>query len=178
MSTKTTFKRIALVAVAALGLGVLSVAPSQAVVGTLTITTAAGQAGVTTGASNETTTAASISVSGLISNANDTISVTVIQKSFPSTGSAVRFKLGFVETNTAVGSTINRALGTALVTAESGVNGAVTVYDSTTAFSSTQSQAYVLGGAVGYTGSKINLMLDTTTARVAGTYVYTALVQS
>ena len=32
MSTKTTFKRIALVAVAALGLGVLSVAPSQAVV--------------------------------------------------------------------------------------------------------------------------------------------------
>ena len=32
MSTKTTFKRIALVAVAALGLGVLSVAPSQAAV--------------------------------------------------------------------------------------------------------------------------------------------------
>jgi hypothetical protein len=31
MSTKTTFKRVALVAVAALGLGVLSVAPSQAV---------------------------------------------------------------------------------------------------------------------------------------------------
>ena len=30
MSTKTTFKRIALVAVAALGLGVLSVAPSSA----------------------------------------------------------------------------------------------------------------------------------------------------
>jgi hypothetical protein len=30
MSTKTTFKRVALVAVAALGLGVLSVAPSQA----------------------------------------------------------------------------------------------------------------------------------------------------
>jgi hypothetical protein len=32
MSTKTTFKRIALVAVAALGLGVLSVAPTQAVI--------------------------------------------------------------------------------------------------------------------------------------------------
>ena len=32
MSTKTTFKRIALVAVAALGLGVLSVAPSSAAV--------------------------------------------------------------------------------------------------------------------------------------------------
>jgi hypothetical protein len=31
MSTKTTFKRVALVAVAALGLGMLSVAPSNAV---------------------------------------------------------------------------------------------------------------------------------------------------
>ena len=38
MSTKTTFKRIALVAVAALGLGVLSVAPSSATVGTQSIT--------------------------------------------------------------------------------------------------------------------------------------------
>ena len=179
MSTKTTFKRIALVAVAALGLGVLSVAPSQAVVGTLTITTAAGSADVTTGAANETTTAASISVSGLISDANDTVSVTVIQKSFPATGDSVRFKLGFVETNTAVGATIKRtAAGSALTTAANGVNGSVTVYDSTTAFTSAQSQAYIIGGAVGYAGAKINLMLDTTTARVAGTYVYTALVQS
>jgi hypothetical protein len=32
MSTKTTFKRVALVAVAALGLGVLSVAPSSAAI--------------------------------------------------------------------------------------------------------------------------------------------------
>ena len=38
MSTKTTFKRIALVAVAALGLGVLSVAPSSATVSALTVT--------------------------------------------------------------------------------------------------------------------------------------------
>jgi trimeric autotransporter adhesin len=38
MSTKTTFKRIALVAVAALGFGVLSVAPSQATADDLTIT--------------------------------------------------------------------------------------------------------------------------------------------
>ena len=45
MSTKTTFKRIALVAVAALGLGVLSVAPSSAAAiseDTHTITFAAG----------------------------------------------------------------------------------------------------------------------------------------
>jgi len=35
MSTKTTFKRIALVAVAALGFGTLSVAPSNAGIGSL-----------------------------------------------------------------------------------------------------------------------------------------------
>ena len=48
MSTKTTFKRIALVAVAALGLGVLSVAPSQATVfgETLTIDSATDTATV------------------------------------------------------------------------------------------------------------------------------------
>jgi len=53
MSTKTTFKRIALVAVAALGLGVLSVAPSSAVINsgdetlTLSATTASAALGET-----------------------------------------------------------------------------------------------------------------------------------
>jgi hypothetical protein len=53
MSTKTTFKRIALVAVAALGLGVLSVAPSSAAVlaPTLTLATSAS-----TGNTGETAT--------------------------------------------------------------------------------------------------------------------------
>jgi len=45
MSTKTTFKRIALVAVAALGLGVLSVAPSSAAVSNLSVTVTNGTAG-------------------------------------------------------------------------------------------------------------------------------------
>jgi hypothetical protein len=47
MSTKTTFKRIALVTVTALGFGVLSVAPSQAANAVLTFGTgdAAGAAG-------------------------------------------------------------------------------------------------------------------------------------
>ena len=51
MSTKTTFKRIALVAVAALGLGVLSVAPSSAVVlpgaGTNTLTAVSSSTTIT-----------------------------------------------------------------------------------------------------------------------------------
>ena len=55
MSTTTNFKRIALVAVAALGLGVLSSAPSQATINadyiTVTAATASGFLFVVTGAS-------------------------------------------------------------------------------------------------------------------------------
>ena len=51
MSTKTTFKRIALVAVAALGLGVLSVAPSSAAINATdeTLTLSASSASVAIG---------------------------------------------------------------------------------------------------------------------------------
>jgi len=64
MSTKTTFKRIALVAVAALGLGVLSVAPSQATVSALTVTGANGTSTLSaTGYVSDSTTAATITVS-------------------------------------------------------------------------------------------------------------------
>jgi len=66
MSTKTTFKRIALVAVAALGLGVLSVAPSSAAVSGATISgtnaSVTLRSGSTTLADSDTTTAATISV--------------------------------------------------------------------------------------------------------------------
>ena len=73
MSTKTTFKRIALVAVAALGLGVLSVAPSQAVVGNLTVTATAGTAGNKAGTVQDTSTAALISVSALVGSLSDSV---------------------------------------------------------------------------------------------------------
>jgi len=86
MSTKTTFKRVALVAVAALGLGVLSVAPSSATVANLAVTVTDGTAGLA-GAASDSTTAAVINITGLM-EAGDSITVQVIQKSTP-TGSAV-----------------------------------------------------------------------------------------
>jgi len=49
MSTKTTFKRIALVAVAALGLGLLSTGPSQAAISGETLTATASATSITTG---------------------------------------------------------------------------------------------------------------------------------
>ena len=71
MSTKTTFKRIALVAVAALGLGVLSVAPSQAKPLTITVTPSATTSTIKTG---ETATI-SLIVSGILTANTDSITV-------------------------------------------------------------------------------------------------------
>jgi trimeric autotransporter adhesin len=79
MSTKTTFKRVALVAVAALGLGVLSVAPSSATILTQSLTLASA---TTTGTVNDTNTATltesfysdsqvdSVTITGVITSAN------------------------------------------------------------------------------------------------------------
>jgi hypothetical protein len=88
MSTKTNFKRIALVAVAALGMGVLSSAPSQAVpIGT---TVTAGAAGATTQltattVSSDTTTGTFATVQSLMQSAGDSTSVTFVAKSNPTT---------------------------------------------------------------------------------------------
>jgi len=186
MSTKTTFKRITLVAVASLGLSLVSVAPSQAVAGVLTLTTATGSASVTGGAKNETTTAATISMTGLATASTDTYSVTVIRKSAPATGGSVGFRLAVAETNTAVASEVlaSAALASASVKAlgySTAVSTGVTVenYDSLTAFTtgSAAGVGYQLSGGAGYVGAKFGLLVDSGTTRVAGTYVFTIVVQ-
>jgi len=77
MSKKTTFKRIALVAVAALGLGFFSVAPSSAALSNETITLA-GTTGLTATV-NESTTAVTATVTFFATTAGDsrTINATV-----------------------------------------------------------------------------------------------------
>jgi trimeric autotransporter adhesin len=76
MSTKTTFKRIALVAVAALGLGVISVVPSQAAVSSYALSVDANDA-ISTG---ETATAV-LTQSFFASAAADSAVVTAIIRS-------------------------------------------------------------------------------------------------
>ncbi len=88
MSTKTTFKRVALVAVAALGLGVLSVAPSSAVVSGLTVTVTNGTAGLSAGGgASDSSTAARINVAGFV-EVRDSVTITVVEKSKPTGGSS------------------------------------------------------------------------------------------
>jgi trimeric autotransporter adhesin len=93
MSTKTTFKRVALVAVAALGLGVLSVVPSSATASGTAVTavsngTATFRAGSTTVVDSDSTTAATVSVSSLLTTSGDTVSVVFYEKSRPATAAS------------------------------------------------------------------------------------------
>jgi hypothetical protein len=100
MSTKTTFKRVALVAVAALGLGVLATAPSQATVqaGSLTLSSV-----TSTQLTSETSTssAAVATASFLNTDAADTLSVTAFLMSAPS-GNTASPTLQLTETSSAI----------------------------------------------------------------------------
>jgi len=82
MSTKTTFKRVALVAVAALGLGVLATAPSQATVSANSLTLSSATSTQFTGETS-TASAAVATLAFLNSNAGDTVSVTAYLMSAP-----------------------------------------------------------------------------------------------
>jgi trimeric autotransporter adhesin len=101
MSTKTTFKRIALVAVAALGFGVISVAPSQADVTGLVVTTTNGTGAVTGVRTGESTTAATIKVQFLGLATSDTVSVTIAAGlGNPTTANLAGAGLWFTESTT------------------------------------------------------------------------------
>ena len=94
MSSKTNFKRIALVAAAALGIGVLSAIPSSATVSDLTVTVANGTSTIysgTTGGTSDTRTAALITVTGLFDNDGDSITVQAAAKSIPTDASRVAY---------------------------------------------------------------------------------------
>jgi hypothetical protein len=103
MSTKTTFKRISLVAVAALGLGVLSVVPSSAAVNAdaLTVANTAGTAAtafsVNYGETVTATTSAIAKISYLPSSLTDSMSVTASLVSAPA-GAVVLPRLALVDT--------------------------------------------------------------------------------
>jgi len=175
MSTKTTFKRIALVAVAALGLGVLSVAPSSAAIsGDLTFTVTNG---TSTAAQSDTTTAAIVSVQGLLTAANDTITVKVIAKGNPPTptGDLVTptFRFGILDTATASNSTSSKVTKT-IPAATSLLTGA---FYNGLADSATAPTFGVYNTSVpAYSGARFWAQLDSVTAPMHGDYTYTALV--
>jgi hypothetical protein len=123
MSTKTTFKRIALVAVAALGFGVLSVVPSQAVVSGLVVTATDGTA---THLNSDSRTAASINVQFLALNGPvDSVTVEIVAASaFPATSTDVLLNSGFffTESTTSMGGNDHPTVDTGTVGAAANSN--------------------------------------------------------
>jgi hypothetical protein len=105
MSTKTTFKRIALVAVAALGLGVLSVAPSNAAVQADTLSLSAATASTTVG----TAVTVDVTASFIQETTSDSMTVALTYEAAPA-GIAIN-EVTF--TNTATAATTD--LGTPVV---------------------------------------------------------------
>jgi len=178
MSTTTNFKRIALVAVAALGLGVLSAVPSSAAVSGVTVTVTNGTSTLqtgTTGGKSDTSTAAVINVTGL-QGSGDSITVTAAAKSVPTGASRVAL-LGILDTNTTSGWARTDVddltkMSTTLVLTGSGAY----VTDSETIATA----AYTLaGGSAGYVGARFFLQLESGTGTtIAGTYTYTVTVKS
>jgi len=99
MSTKTTFKRIALVTVAALGFGVMSVVPSNAVINADSLTLSAATAAQNT-AETQTATSAVATISFLPTAQGDSMSVTASLVSGPAGNTALPY-LSVTETASA-----------------------------------------------------------------------------
>ena len=173
MSTTTNFKRIALVAVAALGMGLLSSAPSQAtfqgVAGSRVTITAVNGTGSLEGAASDSTTAGTVAVTGLALAASDSYSITAIKKSWPAlTTSTATPDLRFMLVDT--------ASSTAGVTARYPANSED--MNKTTDSATTVAVGATSGGANSYVASKWYAFQEslTSTDRIAGTYVYTLIV--
>jgi len=105
MSTTTNFKRIALVAVAALGLGVLSSVPSQATINSDAVTLSSATAVQTTAETYTAASSAVVTVS-FFGAAQDSISITAALVSTTATGNTSMPVLRLVETSSAIIDTV------------------------------------------------------------------------
>ena len=153
MSTKTTIKRIALVAVAALGFGVVTVAPSSATVISDSITLSASTTTITTGS----TASVTITTAGYFGATSDSITSVVSLTTYPAAATATQ-------------------IGTAITSIALAATDTTTAYTGGSAGGSNQS----VSGAtlvVGLDGNTPKLVSTRTKLSVAptlvGTYTYT-----
>jgi hypothetical protein len=159
MSTKTNFKRIALVAVAALGLGVLSSVPSQAAItGVVTVTATNGTA---TTALADSTTAGSVKVRWLATATTDSVGISAVRNSSP-TGATTGLGINLYPSDTL----------TSVTAATLAVNTGAT---RTVAQSSGGDTAVVNAVAAGYASGTF-LIQSGTAGDVAGTYTFTLTI--
>jgi len=177
MSTKTNFKRIALVAVAALGLGVLSSVPTQAApIGTSITVVSNGTAKAISLASTtvnaDSTTAAKVTVTSLMSALTDSVSVTFVQKSIP-LGATPTVKMTYLDTGIA-GSVGKVATDANKVGINFGSNAlAVNVLTDSVAAGTALWMASSSTSA--YASAKFMIQMDSQTTAIHGVYTYTVV---
>ncbi len=177
----TTIKRIALVAVAALGFGVLSVVPSQAAVSGLVVTATDGNA---TALNSDSTTAAVIDVQFLaLAGAVDSVSVQIVAASaFPSTATDVLANSGFwlIDSATSLGGNNHPLVDTATANAAVNANFERRAAISAVGAAQFRVKAPTAGTPTNGTFSaKMKFSLGETRAGlVAGTYSLNAIVKS
>ena len=189
MSTTTNFKRIALVAVAALGLSIVSVVPSNAaVVGALTVTPANGAISVDNAgfARSDSTTAATLSVKGFTNfGSGDTILI----RFAPGTKPALA---GTFDTRSLRIVGLDTALASGSVTSILGNSGAGQVVSLTGSYANSSSGLFGIDSAsvgngglvvlsntgIGNLGAKVGVFLDTAMAKTVGTYTIDYSVQA
>jgi trimeric autotransporter adhesin len=164
MSTKTNFKRISLVAIAALGMGLLSSVPSQAVItGTPTVTATAGTA---TLGNSDSANAATVAVNFFAGVTTDTATVTFTLGGRPADSSAPNLLVTFRDTATSTGVTnVTRGVGGASFAGVSDSAIATTI------------PVIIPGATNTFAAAKLAVHLDTGTARLAGTYTINYVVR-
>jgi len=157
MSTKTTIKRIALVAVAALGFGVVSVAPSSAAVLNDTYTLSASTTTVSLGSAASVT----LTTAGYFASANDSVTVTAALKTWPTAMTAAQIATSlaapgvFSDVDTATAYTGGSAGGSSVVN------------------STNTSVTGVAGTAPKLVSTRSKLTVAATSMPVVGTYTFT-----
>ena len=180
MSTKTNFKRIALVAVAALGMGLLSSVPSQAAVVPANLTVTGTNGTATTIMQSDSATGATIDIAWLGSANTDTIVVVAAAKSKPTAGTYLTPVFTIIDTSTSVGAGLVSGIG--------GTNGGsadprvidsmgATARAGSTLVGDSYTSVKQVSGSNTWNALKLKLHMYTSGAtRVAGTYTFTVTV--
>jgi len=173
MSTKTTFKRIALVTVAALGFGVMSVAPSSAAAMNDTITLSATTTTVTLGNPASVT----LTTAGYFGSGNDSVTSTVALKTWPSALTAAQIATAisapaFSDVDTATAYTGGSAGGSSA--SNSGLTSVIGVAGAAPKLVSTRSKLTVTPAVVGTYTYSITPSGGANTTALTWTVVVTA----
>ena len=172
MSTKTNFKRIALVAVAALGLGVLSSVPSQAaVVGTPTVTVTNGTA---TLGNSDSVGAATIAVRYFAENNTDTVGITVTMGSKPDAAVGGTDSIMVTAADTATATGVTTLQGRA---AYAGAFAVPFGTDSASVGTNGTHGGAIVPTAGSFGAGKFKYFLDSGVVRTAGTYTMNYIVR-